>query len=249
MSKIVLLLEYDGTCYHGFQFQTNASTIQAELERALHSITGRVIRVIAASRTDAGVHAKGQVVSFRTDLDYPPQVWQRAINSYLPRDISVRGAHQAEDEFHVQKQAVSREYCYAIWNGPYPSPLRARFSYYVPHPLDVEAMNRACSCLLGEHDFSSFSPLPHPRPVRNVFRVDVGGKGGMACFRVEASSFLPHQVRHTVGALLQVGKGKRKPEGLAELLRARTPGLAGPALSPQGLCLLRVNYPRPLEEE
>jgi tRNA pseudouridine38-40 synthase len=248
MSKIVLLLEYDGTRYHGFQFQANASTIQAELERALYCITGQVIRVIAASRTDAGVHARGQVVSFRTDLGYPPQVWQRAINFHLPRDISVRRACQVEDEFHVQKQAVSREYSYAIWNGPYPSPLRAHFSYYVPHPLDVEAMNRACSYLLGEHDFSSFSPLPHPRPVRNVFKAEVRGEEGMACFRVEASSFLPHQVRHTVGALVQVGRGKRKPEGLAELLRAKTPGLAGPAVSPHGLCLLRVSYPRPLEE-
>ena len=249
MRKIVLLLEYDGARYHGFQLQANANTIQAELEKAIERIAGQVIRIIAASRTDTGVHARGQVASFRTELDYPPQVWQRALNHYLPRDISVRRAFGVDDGFHVQRQAVSREYCYAIWNGPYPSPLRAHFSYYVPNPLDVEAMNRACSYLLGEHDFSSFSPLPHPKPVRKVFRADVSGKGGMACFRVEASSFLPHQVRHTVGALVQVGMGKRKPEGLAELLQARTPGLAGPAVSPRGLCLLKVKYPRPLEEE
>lgn len=248
MPKIALLLEYDGTRYHGFQFQTNASTIQAELEKALHCITGQEIRVIAASRTDAGVHARGQVVSFRTGLDYPPQVWQKALNFYLPQDISVRKAFQVEEEFHVQKQALSREYCYAIWNSTYPSPLRARFSCYIPYPLNIEAMNRACSYLLGEHDFSSFSPLPHPRPVRNVFKAGVRARGGIACFYMEASSFLPHQVRHTAGALVQVGRGRREPGSFEKLLRDRTPGLAGPALSPQGLCLFRVNYPRPLEE-
>ena len=247
MTKFALVVEYDGTRYHGFQFQANATTIQEGLEKAIARLTGEPVRVLAASRTDAGVHARGQVVSFRTNKDYPPPVWVRALNSYLPEDIAVRAAYRVPEEFHVQRQAVSREYGYALLDHPYRSPLRRRYTCHIPQPLDLEAMDQACSYLVGEHDLSSFSPQPHPRPVRRVFQAGVSRRGGLVIFSILASSFLPHQVRHTAGALVRVGQGRLAPEGFLAMLQARRPGLAGPALDPWGLCLVRVNYPRPLE--
>lgn len=246
MGKVVLVLEYDGSRYHGFQYQENAPTIQAEVERAIARLTGEPVRVVAASRTDAGVHARGQVLSFRTRASHPPAVWVKGLNFYLPQDIAVRQAYLVEDSFDVRRGAVSREYRYFVLNRLSRSPLKRRFALFYPHPLDVEAMDRCCQGLVGERDFTPFSPLPMRRPVRTMFRAGVERKGQMVVFRLEANSFLPHQVRHTVGALLRVGGGRM---GLAEfqsLSSSRTPGLAGPALAPHGLFLMKVNYPQSL---
>lgn len=248
MPKLVLLVEYDGSRYHGFQFQTNAPTIQAELERALDSVTGERIRIKAASRTDAGVHARGQVVSFITRSPLPPQVFVKALNFYLPPDIVVKRAFPVAKDFDVRRGAVSREYCYFIHNSPTPSPLKSRFSHFIPHPLDVEAMSQACQLLIGEKDFTSFTPSGEVRrPVRRVYRAEIRRKGELLAFSMEANSFLPHQVRHTVGALAQVGRGRIRVEEFAHLVEARSRGLAGPALPPEGLFLMKVHYSQPLE--
>lgn len=249
MYKVALVVEYDGSRYHGFQYQANAPTIQAEIELALKQITGENIRVRAASRTDAGVHARGQVVSFRTRASFPPSVWLQAFNHYLPAPISVRQAYLSDYEFDVRRQATSREYRYSILNSPAPAPLKRAFSYFFPHPLDVAAMDLACQELVGEHDFSSFTPAQVGRPVRTVYRAAVERKGEMVTFTIEASSFLPHQVRHTAGSLLQVGRGRLGVEQFRDLFGARTRGLAGPALPPGGLCLMKVKYPVPLGEQ
>lgn len=249
MHKVALVVEYDGSRYHGFQYQTNAPTIQAEMELVLKRLTGEDIRVLAASRTDAGVHARGQVVSFHTRASFPPSVWLRALNHYLHEAISVRQAYLADYEFDVRRQATSRVYHYSILNSLAPSPLKRGFSYFFPRPLDVASMDLACRELVGEHDFSSFTPAQVGRPVRTVYRAAVEREGEMVTFNIEASSFLPHQVRHTAGSLLQVGRGRLGVEQFRDLVRARRRGLAGPALPPSGLCLVKVNYPVPLGEQ
>lgn len=249
MTKVVLVVEYDGSRYHGFQYQTNALTVQAEIEMALKRLTGDDIRVLAASRTDAGVHARGQVVSFGTRASFPPRVWVRALNHYLPEFVSVRRAYLPSDDFDVRRQATSRVYRYSILNRLSRSPLKRGCTYHFPQPLDVAAMDLASRELLGEHDFSSFTSVEVGRPVRTVHRAAVERRGEMVMFNMEANSFLPHQIRHTAGALLQVGRGRMGVEQFRELLQARTRGLAGPALPASGLCLVQVNYPVPLGDQ
>jgi len=252
LTRIVLILEYNGTRYHGSQFQANAPTIQQELEKALAKLTGEKIRVAMASRTDAGVHARGQVVSFRTESSLPPQTFTSGLNYYLPRDIAVKAAHRADDCFNVRRGAVSREYSYYILNSSTRSPMLDGFAYLVPGHLDIEAMNQACQLLTGERDFTSFATsigVGVKRMVRKVYRAEVKRDGEMVVFNVEANSFLPHQVRNTVGALVRVGTGKMRVDEFKDILEAKKPGLAEPTAPACGLCLMRVNYPRPFQGE
>lgn len=236
-------MEYDGSRYHGSQYQDNAPTIQGELERGLRSLTGEEERVAIASRTDAGVHAKGQVVSFRTRKVFPPKTWVNALNHHLPHDISVRSAYEADMDFDVRRQALSREYRYCILNRPVRSPLWRDFSYFVSRPLDTAAMNRACEVLVGDHDFAPFTSVVDGRSTfRRVFRAEVKRKGDMVIFDMEASSFLPHQVRNTVGALVEVGAGRMEDETFRGMAQAGRSGTVGPAAPPHGLCLMKVRY-------
>jgi len=243
--KIALIVEYEGTRYHGFQIQAGVPTIQGELERALRKITGERIRISSASRTDQGVHAKGQVVAFGTDSTLPPQTLLRALNHYLPEDIAIRQAFRVNDDFDVRRGALSREYCYYLLNSAIPSPLLRRSAYFMPRPLDIEAMNEACHALLGTHDFAPFSSSLNGRKntVRTIYKAEVDRQGDVVIFHVVANSFLPHQVRHTMGALVNVGVGKSDVAVFREILRSKKPATAGPALPPHGLCLLKVNYP------
>ncbi|MBA7663252.1 tRNA pseudouridine synthase A [subsurface metagenome] len=250
--KMVLIMEYDGTHYHGFQLQANQPTIQGETEKALWKLTGEKTRVMAAGRTDAGVHAKGQVVSFRTGSSLPPQTFVNGLNYYLPRDIAVKAAHRVDDSFNVRRSAISREYNYYILSSLTRSPLREGFSYLVAGHLDIEAMNRACQALIGKHDFASFASSMGDEiknTVRRVERAKMEKNGDMTIFNMVANSFLPHQIRNTVGALIRVGLGKMSVDEFHGLIEARTPGLAGPTAPARGLCLMRVNYPQPFEGE
>jgi tRNA pseudouridine38-40 synthase len=250
-SKVVLIIEYEGTRYHGFQLQLKLPTIQRELERALAKLSGDRRRVVAASRTDAGVHAKGQVVSFRTASSLPEATFVTGLNHYLPEDIAVRAAYRVDDSFHVQRDAVSREYSYCVLNSPTRSPLGRRTSYLVSARLDEAAMNEACRLLLGEHDLASFASrmeVGERSTVKNILRAEVTGEGELVVFHVVANSFLPHQVRNTVGLLLRVGLGKMGAGEVRDIIEARRPGLAGPTAPACGLCLMRVNYALPFEE-
>lgn len=243
--KIALIVEYEGTRYHGFQIQDNVPTIQGEIEQALRRLTGERIRIAAASRTDVGVHARGQVVSLGTKSTLPAETFVRALNHYLPDDIAVRRAFKVDDDFDVRREALSREYCYRLLNSPTPSPLLRRSAYFVPKPLDIEAMKEACRALLGTHDFAPFASSLDGRKstVRTVYRAEVDKEGDLVTFHMVANSFLPHQVRNTMGALVKVGLGKSGVEAFDEIFRSKTPGLAGPALPAHGLCLIRVSYP------
>ena len=247
--RIALILEYDGTKYHGSQLQANAPTIQGEMEKALRKLTGERTRIKVASRTDAGVHAKGQVVSFRTGSALPLKAFVEGSNYYLPQDIAVKEAHRVDDSFDVRRGALSREYKYYILNSPTRSPMRQGFSYRVTGNLDIGAMNQACQALIGKHDFASFvtSDVGEKSTVRNVHKAAIEQDGDMIVLDMVANSFLPHQVRNTVGSLIRVGQGKMTVDEFYNMVEARTLGLAGPTTPAGGLCLMRVNYPSPFE--
>lgn len=157
LTKIVLVVEYNGKGYYGFQWQEGLPTIQDELEKAIYKLTAEHRRIIAACRTDTGVHAKGQVVSFRTNSELPPQTFIKGLNYYLPLDIAVTGAGRLSENFDVRKDAIKREYEYYILNRKSRSPLENDFSYRVAMELNIEDMNKACSLLIGTHDFASFA--------------------------------------------------------------------------------------------
>lgn len=246
-TRIILIVEYDGTNYHGSQWQANAPTVQGEIEKALTMLTGEKIRIKMASRTDAGVHARGQVVGFDTGAALPLKSFVDGLNHYLPQDIAVKEAHRAGDNFDVRRRAVSREYQYYILNSPTRSPIRQGFSYRVEGNLDITAMNRACQALIGRHDFASFvasaATARQKQTVRDVYKAEVTRDGDMITFTILANSFLPHQVRNTVGSLIKVGQGRMTVEEFYSLIEAKTPGLAGPTAPTEGLCLAQVNYP------
>lgn len=246
---IALILEYDGTRYHGSQWQPHAPTIQGEIEKALQKLTGEKIRVKAASRTDAGVHARGQVVSFRTGAALPLKAFVQGLNYHLPRDIAVKEAFKVGDDFDVRRNAISREYQYHILNSPTRSPLRQSFSCRVTGNLDVRAMQRACQALVGRHDFASFTTAPRPArksTTREVYHAAIELNEDMVVLDMVASSFLPHQVRNTAGSLIKVGQGKMTVDEFCAMVEAGRPGLARPTAPAGGLCLMKVNYPTSL---
>jgi tRNA pseudouridine38-40 synthase len=247
-TKIVLIVEYDGTRYHGFQLQSGQPTIQQELETAIERLTGEKIRLLTASRTDAGVHARGQVVSFRTSSTHSLETFVSGLNYYLPKAIAVKAAHKADASFNVRRNAVSREYNYYILNSPVRSPIRYRFCHLVSGDLDVEAMNRAARMLIGEHDFASFvnnKEASAKNTVKRVERSEVTRDGEMVVFNIKANSFLMHQVRNIVGPLIKVGRGKMSVDEFCSILEAKQPGLAWPTAPAGGLCLMKVNYNKP----
>ena len=246
LTKMVLIMEYNGTRYHGFQLQSGLPTIQGEMEKALGKLTGERCRVTAASRTDAGVHARGQAVSFRTRSHLPPKTFVSGLNYYLPSDIAVKAAYRVDDSFDVRRDALSREYNYYILNSSTRSPIREGFCYFVAGHLDIEAMNGACQALIGKHDFASFATCIGDgikNTVRNMYRAEVEKDGESAIFNMAANSFLPHQVRNTVGALIGVGLGKMTVTEFHGMIEAKKPGLARPTAPACGLYLMRIDYP------
>jgi tRNA pseudouridine38-40 synthase len=237
--------EYDGTDFAGFQLQLNARSVQGELEAALARLNGgeRVV-VDGAGRTDAGVHASGQVIAFTYSGRVPAGELQQAVNAILPRDVAISGLRRVPDGFHPRYAARYREYRYTVWNGPR-SPLRERTALGLRDPLDVAAMARAGSVFLGRHDFSSFGAVAEDRsPVRIVYAVRVRKEGRLLTIDVGANAFLRGQVRRMVAALIEVGHGKMDEVGLEAALAAREPALNGAAAPAKGLCLRRVAYGR-----
>ena len=245
-------MEYEGTRYHGFQLQATLPTIQGEMEKALRKLSGDRTRVMAASRTDAGVHARRQVVNFRTKSPFPPQTFVNGLNYYLPRDIAIKAAYRVGDSFNVRRDAISREYKYYILKSLTRSPIREGFCYRVGGHLDIEAMNRACQALIGEHDFISFASstgVETKNTVRRMYQAEMEEDDELVVFNMVANSFLPHQVRNTVGALIRVGLGRMIVDEFCSIIEMKKPSLAGPTAPACGLCLMQVNYPHPFEEE
>ena len=203
---------------------------------------------MAASRTDTGVHARGQVVSFRAKSTLDAATLVRALNYHLPGDIAVKAAYRASNGFNVRGDAMSREYRYQILNSSTRSPFTRRFALFMPRTLNIQMMNEACQLIQGEHDFASFaSSLDDGRStVRNICEAGIEKKGDFAVFRIVANSFLPHQVRSTVGLLIRLGLGKIGIGDFRDIMEARSVGLAGPLSPACGLCLTKVNYAKPL---
>lgn len=245
MPSFAVVLEYEGTRYSGSQIQSGRLTIQGEVEAALGRLTEEHIRIKAAGRTDAGVHARGQVAAFQTGARLSPDAVQKGLNRYLPGDIAVTRACQVREGFDPRREAVSREYRYVVLNSESRSPLLREFTCLVTKPLNVGAMREAAAVLIGRHDFASFTvDLADTRKssVRTVYSAAVSRKGNLVLVDVVADSFLPHQVRRTVGALLRVGAGKMEVGAFRQLLEQKTPNLARPAAPARGLYLMKVNY-------
>jgi tRNA pseudouridine38-40 synthase len=242
--NVKLTLEYDGTQYHGWQLQKNALTLQGTLEAVLARLFGQPIRVRVAGRTDTGVHALGQVVSFKSEKIIELQRLHRALNALLPPDIVVRQVEPVPDTFNPRRDALSRTYRYQIWNHPWPSAIWARYSWHAPFSLEREAMRQAAALLTGDHDFSSFqgSDWVKHNPHRTVLRSAVYDGGEFLVYEVEARSFLRHMVRNIVGTLVDVGRGAISVEEFAEIFAARDRTRAGLNAPPQGLFLMEVKY-------
>lgn len=253
MATFKLTLEYDGTEFAGWQTQPEGQrTVQETLERALHDVTGWPVSVVGAGRTDAGVHAEGQVAGCTVETRLEPETLARALNANLPGDLCVVAAAYAGDTFHARRDARSKRYRYAIWNARTPSPLRARRFHHVPAALDVDAMREAARALEGRHDFKSFQAAGSAitQTVRTMSRlaveasneVDRSGGAGELFVEVDGDGFLRHMVRNLVGTLLEVGSGRRDPASLPALLAAQDRREAGPTAPARGLTLVRVDY-------
>ena len=233
------LVEYDGTDFAGFQVQPETRTVQGELEAALAKISGgsRVI-VVAAGRTDAGVHATGQVIAFTDPKGRPAKELARALDALLPGDVAIREVRRVSAGFNPRYAARYREYRYTVWNGPR-SPLRERYALGVRDPLDTAAMERAGSVLEGRHDFSAFG-VSHRQPVRTVHSVRVRRTGSLVTIDVAADAFLRQMVRRIVAVLLEVGHGRANEEALAAALASTQTAFNGATAPAKGLCLRRV---------
>jgi len=243
--NIRLTLEYDGTRYHGWQRQKNALSLQEVIETALAQITGEAVRLVGSGRTDAGVHAWGQVAHFATRSTVPLRAFRHGLNSLLPMDIAVLQAEEAPLAFHARYAARWKTYEYRLLSRPVRSPLNHGHAWWIAHPLDAAALQRACEVLPGEHDFFAFRAAGS-RPGQAVRRVREAAwhclPEGWLNFSITANGFLRGMVRSLVGTMVEIGKGKYPPEYLGEVLEKRDRRLAGPTAPPQGLFLVRVEY-------
>ncbi len=243
--NIRLLLEYDGTRYHGWQRQQGDLSIQQVLEEALQRLTGEGVKLIGSGRTDAGVHALGQVASFRIASAIPLKAFHEGLNSLLPYDIAVLEAQEAPLEFHARKSARGKTYEYRILNRPSRSPLHHHYGWWQAQRLDQETMAAAAAVLLGEHDFSAFraSGSGNRNPVRRIFEARwQTHPGNWLRFTITGNGFLRGMVRSLVGTMVAIGRGKASPLLLAELLESGERRRAGPTAPPQGLYLVEVHY-------
>jgi len=232
-------VEYDGTDFFGFQAQPGTRTVQGTLEAALAHLTGGVRHPVdGAGRTDAGVHATGQVIAFTYSGRLSAEGLAAALNGHLPPDLAVREVRRAPSGFHPRYAARYREYRYTVWDGPR-SPLRERTSLWVRHRLDTDAMARAAMAFAGRHDYTAFGGAD-PQPVRNVHHVLVRRDGNLVTIDVRADAFLRGMVRRMVAVLLAVGRGKMEETAVAAALADRRPALGGAAAPARGLCLRHV---------
>lgn len=243
MRTVKLTLEYDGTDFVGWQVQPNGRSVQEVIEQALGTLLKERTQVTGAGRTDAGVHAAGQVCSLRTERTVPLKAFVLGLNSLLPPDVAVLAAEEMPADFHARHSASGKRYQYRISNRPTRSPLLRRNHWEIYRPLDVAAMREGARHFLGDHDFSAFRAADCPaKTTRRVMRrFDVEGETDLV-ITVEATAFLKQMVRNLVGTLVEVGLGKREPASIAQLLREGDRTKAGPTAPPQGLTMAKVFY-------
>lgn len=244
MKRYLLTVAYDGTNYSGWQLQDNAPTIEGELNRALGRLLHREIYVAGASRTDAGVHAYGNLAIFDADTSIPGDRLSYALNPLLPEDIRVMKSQQAENDFHPRYCRTEKTYEYRILNTKNPLPTMRLYSYWYAKPLDVDKMNEAAALIPGERDFKSFcaSGAQVSTTIRRVTGAWVRREGGQVVIRVKGEGFLYHMVRIIAGTLLRIGEGKWEPQKMEEIIKSRDRSRAGPTAPPQGLTLIGIEY-------
>ena len=244
--RIVLGLEYDGARFSGWQTQKDGSGIQDTVEAALKSFIGESVEVVCAGRTDAGVHASGQVIHLDSPVQRESHAWVRGVNRYLPQSVSIRWAREVASDFHARYSALNRTYEYWILNDPVRSPLHDERTGWVFQALDVAAMHTAAQSLLGTHDFSAFrsAECQAASPVRELRQFDVERSGRLVRIQVAANAFLHHMVRNLVGTLVYIGIGRNPPRWALEVLAGRDRAAAAPTFAACGLYLTRVEYDR-----
>lgn len=245
MRNIRLLLQYEGTRYQGWQRQKSTdNTIQGKLETLLSRMCEEKIELHGSGRTDAGVHALGQVANFHTECNMPVEDMLRYINSYLPEDIAVVELTEAAPRFHSRLNAVGKHYEYRIINSGIPDVFRRRYALEVNESLDIAAMERAAEFLLGEHDFKSFTSSKKGKKstVRRIDEIKINTEGDVLCFSFKGSGFLHHMIRIMMGTLLEVGMGKRSPDSIDEVIEARNRESAGMLVPAKGLILVEVYF-------
>ena len=249
MRNLKLVVQYDGSRYLGWQRQKEEDperprTIQGKLEQVLSRMTGEKIQVIGACRTDAGVHAEGQVANFLTSSTLSLQEIRDYLTRYLPEDIAVTAADQVDARFHARYRARAKRYLYRVWTAPHPHVFRRRYCLHLPEILNLQAMRQAAGLLAGEHDFRSFttSKSKAKSTVRTLHVLEVRDQGGWVELYFEGDGFLHNMARILTGTLLEVGAGRLPAEAMTGILEAGGRSAAGPLAPPQGLCLLEVLY-------
>lgn len=245
MKRIKLTAAYDGTNYHGSQIQNNGETIEGVLKRELEKLLNEEISLIGASRTDAGVHARGNVYVFDTESRIPPEKFSYALNARLPEDIRIQDSCQVPPQFHPRHQDTIKTYEYRILNRKFPLPEYRLYAHFSYDTLDLEKMQEACTCFIGEHDFASFCAAGSQveSTVRTIYDLKVDRTGEIITVSVTGNGFLYNMVRILVGTLLQVGKGEIAPEKIPAIIAGRDRNLAGPTAPARGLTLAEIRYP------
>lgn len=242
MKRIELIVSYDGTNYCGWQIQKNGITVEEILNRELRKLLKEEVAVIGASRTDSGVHCRGNIAVFDTETKIPPEKICYALNERLPQDIVIQQSREVAADFHPRKCNSRKTYEYRIWNRRFRDPLHRLYSYFVYVPLDVEAMKEAAACLEGEHDFASFcsSGSQAASTVRTLYEVAVEKEGDMVTVRLTGNGFLYNMVRIIVGTLIKIGMHVYPPSHMKEILEARDRRAAGPKAPAVGLTLMQI---------
>ena len=243
--RVALMVEYDGSQYHGWQAQTGLRTVQQALERALGHVACQEISVVCAGRTDTGVHATSQIVHFDCDKERATRAWIHGANSFLPKDVCVKWGAVMPDDFHARYSALSRRYRYVIYNTPIrPALLRCNMTWQY-RQLDHRVMQEACQVLVGEQDFTSFRSVEcqSKTPMRNVHHLQVTRRGDLVIIDITANAFLHHMVRNIVGVLMAVGSGRKPAIWVKDVLLAKDRRLGAETAPPYGLYLVAVTYP------
>ena len=242
--KYLLIIEYEGTAYHGWQIQKNGITVQELVEKGLSKITKTKTTVLSSGRTDAGVHAEGMPAHFVTESKMKPFEFLFALNSHLPLDITVREVRKVPITFNARGSVKRKLYRYTILNRDHPSALNYRRSWFIPHILDVAAMRRGAKYILGRHDFTSFRAgnCNAKTPIRTLDRVEIFKEDGFLKLEFEGKGFLKHMVRNLVGTLVHVGRKRIQARQVKTILETQNRRVAGPTAPAQGLCLIKVFY-------
>lgn len=244
MGRVRLTVAYDGTGYHGWQLQDNGITIESELNRCLSELLGEPVRVIGASRTDAGVHALGNIAVFDTKSRIPPEKISYALNRRLPEDIRIQRSEEVAPDWHPRRCASRKTYEYRIYRGEFPMPVKRLYSYFLYCSLDLERMREAAGFLEGEHDFKSFCQAGSQAEstVRTIYRLQVEEQGADLVIRVCGSGFLYNMVRIIAGTLIEVGQGRREPGSMTAVLEAGNRSAAGATAPAHGLTLVKYEF-------